>query len=284
MKRLLSLALLLLAVSSVNNCGGGGGGGSSGTADLSGVCTLSGAAASCNQTTSSDCPTYDRSLYGNWIDADSDCQNTRAEVLIQENLGSLTFSSSSGCTVDTGEWYDPYTDQSFYYASSLDVDHFVPLKEAHESGGWAWDSTQRKQFANFLGDSNHLIAVSASANRSKGARDPSEWLPTNQAYHVQYAKAWVGIKVLWGLTSDSKELDTLRSILANEPNIVYPTEAEETTCTGSDARSSSTSSSQNTSTSCCKVCTPGKSKACGNACISIKYQCSKPVGCACNGS
>lgn len=32
---------------------------------------------------------------------------------------------------------------------------------------------------------------------------------------------------------------------------------------------------------CCKICTTGK--ACGNSCISRKYQCHKAPGCACNG-
>ena len=32
---------------------------------------------------------------------------------------------------------------------------------------------------------------------------------------------------------------------------------------------------------CCKICTRGK--ACGNSCISRRYTCRKPPGCACNG-
>lgn len=32
---------------------------------------------------------------------------------------------------------------------------------------------------------------------------------------------------------------------------------------------------------CCKICTRGK--ACGNSCISKKYRCHKPRGCACDG-
>lgn len=32
---------------------------------------------------------------------------------------------------------------------------------------------------------------------------------------------------------------------------------------------------------CCKICTTGK--ACGNSCISRKYTCRKPPGCACDG-
>ena len=32
---------------------------------------------------------------------------------------------------------------------------------------------------------------------------------------------------------------------------------------------------------CCRVCTKGK--ACGNSCISVRFTCHKPPGCACNG-
>ena len=35
--------------------------------------------------------------------------------------------------------------------------------------------------------------------------------------------------------------------------------------------------------SCCKTCTHGKSKACGDTCISIDKACHKGAGCACNG-
>ncbi len=34
---------------------------------------------------------------------------------------------------------------------------------------------------------------------------------------------------------------------------------------------------------CCRYCTPGKSKACGDACISINKECHKEPGCACDG-
>ena len=170
---------------------------------------------------------YDRSLYGDWIDEDGDCQNTRAEVLIAENTGTLTYTSSTNCIVSTGTWYDSYTDTVYTTAGDLDVDHMVPLKEAHDSGGWNWDSIKRKQYANDLTAPEHLIAVSASANRSKSASDPAEWMPTNTEYWVTYAKNWVKIKVDWGLTADSLELERLRSILQDESDITYPTLAEE---------------------------------------------------------
>ena len=41
---------------------------------------------------------YDRARFGDWVDANGDCQNTRAEVLIAESRVSVTYTSSSHCT------------------------------------------------------------------------------------------------------------------------------------------------------------------------------------------
>ena len=85
-------------------------------------------------------PDYDRGHWKHWIDSDRDCQNTRHEVLIEESLKKPTFKSSKQCQVATGEWLDPYTGLTVTDSIKLDVDHMVPLKNAHDSGGWAWDN------------------------------------------------------------------------------------------------------------------------------------------------
>src|SRR5207253_2189615 len=53
--------------------------------------------------------TYNREDYGDWIDADHDCQDTRAEVLIAEALTATLILAANGCTVVDGQWLDPYT-------------------------------------------------------------------------------------------------------------------------------------------------------------------------------
>lgn len=89
----------------------------------------------------------------------------------------------------------------------LDIDHMVPLGNAHVSGASNWSANQRERYANYLDDPRHLIAVTASANRSKGARGPEEWRPEDQSYWCQYAVDWITIKDDWGLTVTLREHD-----------------------------------------------------------------------------
>jgi len=180
-------------------------------------------------TAAPNCPTYDRKDWKHWIDTDRDCQNARHEVLIAESSEPVGFKTSKGCRVVSGNWNDPYSGKTITDASQLDIDHLVPLKEVHESGGHAWDDYKRRDYANDLNDPNTLIAVDRGLNRQKGAGDPAEWLPPNQAYQVGYAQAWVAVKLKWGLTSDSKEIAVLRSLLGAEAEL--PIQAEE--CGGS---------------------------------------------------
>lgn len=157
--------------------------------------------------------TYDRKQFGRWIDADGDCQDTRQEVLIEESRIPVTFKTARQCRVIAGEWHDPYTGRVFTNPSLLDVDHVVPLKEAFLSGANQWSRHKKILFANDLENTNHLIAVYRSANRSKGARDPAHWLPPNQAYHHEYVTIWLEIKKAWGLSLDPLEASVIQSIL-----------------------------------------------------------------------
>jgi len=158
---------------------------------------------------SSSIPIYDRDDWSHWSDDDEDCQNIRHEVLQDETQEAVTFTTSSNCYVDTGKWYGVYTATYYYSASELDVDHFVPLKNAHDSGGYEWSLTKKKEYANYLEDSDHLIAVQSGANRSKGARGPEGWKPTNKDYWCEYAYDWIRIKNTWGLTATQSEWNAL---------------------------------------------------------------------------
>ena len=156
---------------------------------------------------------YDRDLYGGWRDADGDCQDTRQEVLIAESLVPVEL-NSVGCRVVSGQWFDPFTGQTFTNPGELDIDHFIPLAEAHASGASQWPQQLRRQFANDLSWPGGLIAVSASANRSKGARDPAGWLPPNEEFHCEYVTNWVLTKAYWRLSMDDAEREAVYSVLA----------------------------------------------------------------------
>ena len=129
----------------------------------------------------------------------------------------------------SGSWNDSYSGKTITDATTLDIDHMVPLKEAHEPGAANWSRERKRAYANDLDDPDTLIAVDRRLNRQKGAKDPAEWLPPNPAYQTQYARAWVAVKLKWGLTADRQELVALQKLLGNQ--VELPPEAPEMNCT-----------------------------------------------------
>ena len=160
-----------------------------------------------------DVPTYDRDDWGRWSDADSDCQDTRQEVLISESLAPVTYRTARQCRVATGEWFGAFTGTTVHEPGALDIDHLVALANAHRSGAWAWPEERKRAYYNSLDDADHLIAVTARANRSKGARGPEEWRPANEAYWCEYAQDWIRIKQAWGLSVTEAEAQALEEML-----------------------------------------------------------------------
>jgi hypothetical protein len=153
---------------------------------------------------------YSRDLFHLWIDADGDGCDTRAEVLVAEADDAPTV--GSGCGLSGGRWYSYYDGVSQTSASSLDIDHVVPLAEAWDSGARSWTSSRREAYANDLGDSHTLVGVTASLNRSKGDQDVAEWLPPIN--DCRYVKDWVAAKIRWGLSQDSTEKAALEDVAA----------------------------------------------------------------------
>ena len=157
---------------------------------------------------------YDRRLYDHWIDEDGDCQNARHELLQELSTDPVTL-GSDGCTVSRGRWNGPYTGIIFTKARDMDIDHVVPLAWAHAHGGDHWDAELRRQFAN---DPVNLFAVQASANRSKGASGPLEWLPPDAGFHCQYVTRFHRIVLTYKLTysdHERRKMDALRTRLCS---------------------------------------------------------------------
>lgn len=154
---------------------------------------------------------YEREEWKHWSDIDNDCQDTREEALIHYSQIPVQFESDRGCNVVSGRWHDPYTNKTFTHPSDLDIDHVVPLGNAHISGGFSWNSQQKEAYAN---DLFGLIPVDLSANRSKSKRSPDQWMPTNQSYHCDYVAWWVAVKTKYNLSYTAAERDKIHRVNA----------------------------------------------------------------------
>ena len=151
---------------------------------------------------------YSRSAYRHWVDSDSDCQDTRAEILVRDSLVPVRFKSARQCAVVEGLWLGPYSGKEMTSSRSIDIDHMVTLKATHISGAWAWTAERKQAFANSL-EPSQLLASSASANRSKGAKDPSEWMPPDLGAWCVYSETWYEVKRFWNLSATQEEWDAI---------------------------------------------------------------------------
>ncbi len=159
-------------------------------------------------------PDFSRDDWGWWMDADDDCQDTRQEVLISEAAGPITYVDTQQCHVQSARWTSPYTGKAFENPSAMEIDHLVPLANAHRSGAWDWDQNEREAYFNDLELESHLVAVEAGANQSKGSRGLEEWKPALESYWCQYATDWIEVKNNWELTVTPEEADALEDMLA----------------------------------------------------------------------
>jgi hypothetical protein len=156
-------------------------------------------------------PAYNRADWPQWIDQDGDCQDTREEVLIEESLIAPAL-DARGCRVVAGRWRDEYTGAVYTNPNDVEIDHRVPLANAHRSGGWAWDRSRKRDYANDLVDPQHLVAVGAESNSIKGDKGPDAWRPPLRENWCRYATTWRDIKRRWDLSIPSDEERALREM------------------------------------------------------------------------
>ena len=155
---------------------------------------------------------YDRALFEHWRDIDGDGCDSRDQVLKRDSI-SLPQVDPVNCNVIAGDWVSPYDGAKWTNPSDIDIDHVIALKEAWDSGAWAWSAAQRKAFANDTSDSRTLLAVTDSVNQSKSDKDPSNWLPPLQSYTCTYLGNWIAVKVRWSLSMDSSEFGRIKNLL-----------------------------------------------------------------------
>jgi hypothetical protein len=98
--------------------------------------------------------------------------------------------------------------------SSVDIDHVVALGDAWVKGAAYWPPEQRLALAN---DPLNLLAVAASANRSKGDGDAATWLPPSRAYRCKYVARQISVKTKYALWLTVAEHDAMATLLAACP-------------------------------------------------------------------
>ncbi len=157
---------------------------------------------------------YNRDDWRHWTDADGDCQNARAEALIEESLVPVTFRANNPCIVHSGLWIGPWGGDRHTLASELDMDHHVPLLNAHLSGGAWWSAGEKQVYANDLSLASALQATKNSLNRQKGARGPEAWKPPLRETWCVYAQDWVDVKHKYSLTLTMPEKAALQDMLS----------------------------------------------------------------------
>lgn len=139
--------------------------------------------------------------------------------LEHRDLPNATFKNSAPQSrAIAGGFTDPYTGEfvEVIKGSSNDtnVDHIVPLHEVVKSEDSADPLTSREKIA-IANDFDNLQVVGASINKSKGDKDPGQWLPPNAASHQRYAIATINVKSKYGLTVDPVEHRALAEVLAS---------------------------------------------------------------------
>jgi hypothetical protein len=165
---------------------------------------------------------YDRAKFTLWIDANHDGCDTRQEVLIAE--ATIKPQVGAGCVLTGGRWFSDYDGITTTDPSTFDIDHLVPLAEAWQSGAWRWNADTRTRYANDLGYGPDLVAVTAHSNRSKGDKEPQDWLPPRTSFDCRYLAWWVAVKWRWHLAVNSAEKTFLSSHLSacGWPSVAKP--------------------------------------------------------------
>ena len=191
-------------------------GGSSPYADLSKEQALS-ELASIKIEPASD-SSYDRSDWKHWVatvDAPNGaaagrraCFDVRQQVLATQ--GQDVKLSADGCSVESATIVDPYTGTTLTDPSKADIDHAVPLGYANDHGGDKWSTQKKQNYANDL-TRGHLVASLSSANRAKGDKGPSEWLPDKD--QCGYAKNFADVLYKWDLSTSQADHDVMQNII-----------------------------------------------------------------------
>ena len=127
-----------------------------------------------------------KSFYG-WKQISGTCRNQRHEILMQRSQKPVVFKTEEACRVQSGDWVDFYTMQTYQLAEDVTMDHVVSLKYAYDHGAKQWPKKKRVQFYN---DEDNLVLTGRQTNAKKNYYAPDEWLPNSQFAQCKYVERW----------------------------------------------------------------------------------------------
>lgn len=149
--------------------------------------------------------------FGPWaVDrTNGNCYDTRSKALVRDSRVPVK-NSSNGCYVSQGEWFDPYSGNTFTSSRDIQIDHVVALNNAYKSGAFSWDFHRRCVYANFLANNFHLLSVSGTENIRKLDYTPERWMPLDPNYRCQHLWNWVAVKMIWHLMMTPGEVQAIK--------------------------------------------------------------------------
>lgn len=176
---------------------------------------------SANQNRQAPSVLYDRlKQFGKWAEhkktlckGKQSFYDTRALVLIRDSQVKAISTDDKPCTIEKGEWVDPYSGRKVFDDDEVQIDHMVPLKAAYDAGAYKWSQARRCVYANFMEMDEHLISTSNFENQSKSDKTPEKYMPPLKEYHCTYLKNWLSVKLIWKLGMTSGEVKAIRSLM-----------------------------------------------------------------------
>ncbi|MGP4994548.1 HNH endonuclease family protein [Glutamicibacter ardleyensis] len=157
---------------------------------------------------------YARSKFGPaWKDIDKNGCDQRNDTLNTDLIDITYKKGTNECVVMTGTFHDPYTGKTIHHVrgkSKIDIDHVVALGQAWVAGAQYLPEEERISIAN---DPLNLMASDASANRQKGDKEASAWLPPNKAFRCEYISRQIMVKDKYNLSVTKAEKNTMITVL-----------------------------------------------------------------------
>lgn len=127
-------------------------------------------------------------------------------------IRNYVLSEATDCDIKSDEfsYVDPYSGETCYDYSELDYDHIIPINYVATHGGNNWTTEEKQEY---YYDTENGVDVSASLNRSKSNKGPSEWMPEiNQKW---YCYKWLEVACRYDINISQDDYNTIVEVYEN---------------------------------------------------------------------